>query len=86
MNGVQAQKQNLHAMLLALAYLGDDLKRNDIGVVKSTCVLQGHKYTFFVLHALSLDTNHTNVRLFMTDTCIHLSILLIYSVIGICIY
>jgi len=42
-------------MLLALAYLGDDLRRNDIGVVKSACVLQGHKYTF-VLHALSLDT------------------------------
>jgi len=60
------QRKNLHAMPLALTYLGGDLSRSAIDVVKLASMPQGLKNTF-VLHAVSLVTTHAHVGLLMTE-------------------
>jgi len=62
-NLIPIQRKNLHAMPLALAYLGDGLRRSAIDVVKLTSMSQELKNTF-VLHAVSLVTH---VGLLMTE-------------------
>ena len=65
-NLIPIQRKNLHAMPLALAYFGGDLRRSAIDVVKLASMPQGLKNTF-VLHAVSLATTHAHVGLLMTE-------------------
>jgi len=63
---IPTQSKNLHAMSLALTYLGGDPRRSAINVVKLASMPQGLKNTF-VLHAVSLVTTHAHVGLLMTE-------------------
>ena len=60
MNPNLIQTQNSHAMLLALAYLGDGLRKNDIAVVRLANILWEYN-TIFVLHAANLGITHVHV-------------------------
>ena len=65
-NLIPIQRKNLHAMPLALAYLGENLRRSAIDVVKLASMPQELKNTL-VLHAISLATTHAHVGLLTTE-------------------
>ncbi|KAF8418437.1 hypothetical protein EV426DRAFT_619257 [Tirmania nivea] len=71
----RTQKQkNSHVMLLALASLGDGLRKNDIGVVRLASVLLEHKNTS-ALHAVSLGITHAHVGLLIIKFFVSLFLL-----------
>ena len=59
--------EDFHATPLALVYLGANLRKSDIVVVRPASMLREHKNSF-VLHAVDLGITHVRIGLLMTES------------------